>query len=520
METNPYKCNLDKLKAGAMLRSVNKENNEPENIAIGQVSKELRYLQRHSQYISEIERVLNELRLTTFLIKDCKTCTLPSGINRQNLLVYYQGIFLNLVHQIKDKIMQLINLMTEDKIPEKPTEENDVSVSDLQRKKIKQLQEIGIEEEINQWNQANMESNIAVVLRKRTYHHHRVSGLIYNDDFLNLAFTDIAAQPSFQEILTDYGKQEIEKMRLESTERLFSDALTKAESTLKEIESNIENISNSLTEYFKLPISQEEARKAMEEQSAMLESFKVINRCSVANVPEPYRKLLEEWTKAVCERFKGQILSIYLIGSLGRGEYEEGYSDVNIYIILDIDVPIEISRDSDFFKLNLRVFTKAQFYLEQSKKYRIIAKADGLLLYGKDIIKNEKIPKAGLFLALILNDDIVEILDNAKKWMEENPTASAMEISLKSKWLAKRLIDFMYTVVMSNKPQYTANRRERASKIMEMYPEDKKVIETLMDISKYGLGEFESFKNTIEGFKPRAEMNLKKMQEVKRQLSA
>ena len=46
METKPPITNFDKLKIGALLRSVQKENSEPENIAVNQVSKELRFFQR------------------------------------------------------------------------------------------------------------------------------------------------------------------------------------------------------------------------------------------------------------------------------------------------------------------------------------------------------------------------------------------------------------------------------------------------------------------------------------------
>lgn len=63
MVLESLKTNFDKLKAGCLFRSLQKENSEPENIAIGQISKELRFLQRQSEYASEIERVLKELRL-------------------------------------------------------------------------------------------------------------------------------------------------------------------------------------------------------------------------------------------------------------------------------------------------------------------------------------------------------------------------------------------------------------------------------------------------------------------------
>lgn len=513
MALEKLKTNFDKLKAGCLFRSLQKENGEPENIAIGQISKELRFLQRQSEYANEIERVIKELRLTVSFIKECRTRDLVAGISRQELLVYYQGIFLTLVHQIKDKIVQLVHLMTEEVVPEKPSMENDVSISDLLRKKTKKLEDIGIEGEMKQWEQDNASSKIAVVLRKRTHHHHRISGLRYDKNFLNLGFTDIATQPNFRIQLTDYGREQIKKMRLESTERLFSGAFTKAEDTLKEIEDNIERISAALVEYFKLPITPEEVAVIANEHSKMLSSFDVINRCSVDKILEPFKSMLEVLVSNIRETHKDKVVAIYVVGSLGRGEYEEGYSDINLYIIFNVNnAELQILREDDVF--SIRAFTRKEFLAELCKKYRIIAKADGILLYGEDLVRDEK-PKAGLLLALTLNEDIIETLNKAIKWMEENPGATSLEISKKSRQIAKRLIDFIYGVVMANKPQYTSSRTERVERINEMYPENKAMIETLMDVSRYGVGEFESFKNMIEGFRPKAEMNLKKMMDVR-----
>lgn len=506
------KTNFDKLKAGCLFRSLQKENGEPENIAIGQISKELRFLQRQSEYANEIERVLKELRLTAALIKGCQNAELATRISRQELLAYYQGIFLTLVHQMKDKVMQLVHLITEESIPEKPAIENDVSVANLLRRKTKQLQTIGIEENIKQWEQDNTSSKIAVALRKRTHHHHRISGLRYDKDYLNLGLTDITTQPSFRDQLTDYGKEQMDKMKVESTERLFSSATSKAEDTLNEIEGNIERISAALVSYFKLPISQEEVAKIVNEHSQMLSSFDVANRCSADKIPEPYKSMLSDLISKAQTTYK-EIVAIYLVGSLGRGEYEEGYSDVNIYIILDVDDKQGQAERQDFM-FNLKVFTRAQFLAEASRKYRIIAKADGVLLFGEDLVKDKK-PKAGLLLALTLNEDILQIMDEAIKWMNENPKATPLEISKKSRRLVKRFIDFIYGVVIANKPQYTSSRAERIERINEMYPENKTMLETLMGVSRYGVGEFESFKNMIEGFRPKAEMNMKKMQDVR-----
>ena len=237
-------------------------------------------------------------------------------------------------------------------------------------------------------------------MRKRRHHHHLISGLRYNKDYLNLGLTDIAAQPSFLDQLTDYGKEQLDKIRVESTKRLFSSATSKAEDTLNEIEGNIERISAALVSHFKLPILQEEVAKIVNEHSQMLSSFDVNNRCSADKIPEPYKSMLSDLISKAQTTYK-EIVTIYLVGSLGRGEYEEGYSNINIYIILDLDDEQEQAERQDFM-FNLRVFTRTQFLTEASKKYRIIAKADGILLFGKDLVKDER-PKAGLLLALTLN---------------------------------------------------------------------------------------------------------------------
>lgn len=496
------------------MRTYEKENGEPENIVLGQVSKELRFLQRHTQYISEIVRVLKELRITAALIKECRTAEVMAGATCQEMLIYHQGVFLHLVHQMKDKVMQLINLMTEEKVPDKPTDEGDIPVSKLQEKKGEIIKKIGIENEVNEWREDDTSSKIAVALRKRTAYQHRVSGLGYNQDFLNLGFTDIMSQPNVQEIINDYGKERIQKMREESEDRLFTGAVNKAEDTLEAINQNVEKISGALVAHFKLPTSPEDVARIFNAHIAQPESFKVVNKSAMSKVSEFHKELIDGWVTIVTKVYGKHVAAIYLVGSVGRGEYEEGYSDVNIYVVLDVDIAVpDVVRENPI--ISLRVFTKAQFLSEECRKFRLITRADGILLSGSDLTKEEDVPKAGLFLALALNDDILENLDKAAKWITENPKATPLQISLKSRRLAKRILDFMYGVVMSNKPQYTASRKERIERMVEAHPENKDVVDTLLGVARSGVGEFESFKNLVEGFRPQAERNLKKMQDVR-----
>ncbi len=56
MEQKSVRKNLEQLRNGLWLRAGEKECAEPESIAIGQSSKELRFMQRQSEYANEIEK--------------------------------------------------------------------------------------------------------------------------------------------------------------------------------------------------------------------------------------------------------------------------------------------------------------------------------------------------------------------------------------------------------------------------------------------------------------------------------
>lgn len=501
---------LNNLRKGSLYRSFQKEITEPENIAVGQVSKELRYFQRQDEYVDEVQRILKELKLTKSLMEKVKEAGEGfDGVTQQELFLYYQGIFLTLIHQIKDKVVKVIDLLTEDLVPEEPSKEKrDITVIKLLKNKEKKIKEIGIKKEVEKWDDNNKESKIAVSLRKRTMHHHRVSGLKYNEDFQLINLVDILSDQNIYKSFNDHGKQQIEEQREKSIEKFFSNELDKTSETLEEIESNLERIAKSLIDYFQLPTAYEDIKAIHDDYNQMLGAFNVENNCSIEKIPTFYKDFLDEYKERIIDKHEDDILAIYLVGSLGRGEYKEGYSDINIYIITNSEVEgvEEMINDE---RVDLKVFIKEKFLSENQKKYRIIAKIDGILLHGEDIIAKEKIPKAGMFLALELNRNILNSLKDAKQWINDNTDTQPLDIAKCSKKIAKQIIDFFYGVAISNCPQFTTSRGERIKKIKEIYPEDK--IDKLVKISQYGVGDVDSFKNVIDSLYPQIKKNVDHM---------
>ncbi len=280
-------------------------------------------------------------------------------------------------------------------------------------------------------------------------------------------------------------------------------------------------MARNIVEYLDVPMSEEAFMGAFNENLAMKADFKMTNESSFENIPQYHRKLIVPMQERIIREFDGVVESVYLVGSLGRADYEEDYSDVNLFIIIYDShfspEQCELVRGAVAYypKMRIKMFSKSNFLAQESEKYRLIAKVDGLLLHGKDLLEDEEIPKAGLLTALVLNDDMMGDLDEAQRWLVDNQHATSDEISAKSRILAKRIIDFLYGIVMSNKPQYTSSRPDRVMQINSLYPENKEMVDILVGISRYGVGELQSLGNMIEGFRPVALENLEKMRLVR-----
>jgi hypothetical protein len=80
--------------------------------------------------------------------------------------------------------------------------------------------------------------------------------------------------------------------------------------------------------------------------------------------------------------------------------------------------------------------------------------------------------------------------------------------------MAKEMMDFIYSVVVSNKPQFTHSASARIEKILEMYPNNLEPIKMLLAVAEHGVGDHENFSNLLVGFKPQALINFEKMRSV------
>ncbi|HSX29680.1 MAG TPA: hypothetical protein VLE73_03920 [Candidatus Saccharimonadales bacterium] len=102
---------LSQLSTGLLVLNFKKEVEEPGYSAIGQKTYEHAVVGQRYSYCSDLIRVLNELKLTAVLLSEVSEQKHTDHKTHQpeELIAYYSGIFLDQVHQIKDKLLRMVD---------------------------------------------------------------------------------------------------------------------------------------------------------------------------------------------------------------------------------------------------------------------------------------------------------------------------------------------------------------------------------------------------------------------------
>jgi hypothetical protein len=164
---------------------------------------------------ADIDRVLSEMDIAISLFSN-----IPSdeslqrlGTTKPKYYVFLMGIFLNLTHQIKDKLFRLIYTLNDIYCYNGPAyKAQKIKAPTLGKiKKLPVAKMLPIQNELDEWEDES-DSIIGGALRYRTHHHHGISKMPLNKDLQTVDFEKIARTPEFQKHITEKGQKEIESI--------------------------------------------------------------------------------------------------------------------------------------------------------------------------------------------------------------------------------------------------------------------------------------------------------------------
>ena len=206
----------------------------------------------------------------------------------------------------------------------------------------------------------------------------------------------------------------------------------------------------------------------------------VENRSSAEKIPDSVRPVIDQSKQLYHEVFGDHLVSLYLEGSAGRGDYVPGLSDVDLVGIVDrlrTEADLEalsqgrqqIIDATDLHKLDLG--TSELSLLEQKPRAQFILAVDGVLLDGQRYHPTAQFPPIGPELARFLDAPIPKRIKAAHERLAKVQAGEKLDLAFWSRWIAKQTMRLGLGVAMTRRAVYTANMAEMPNVVKEVVPE-------------------------------------------------
>lgn len=472
----PNEPPLTQLRTGLLMLIYEQKLKEKEYDVIGRQTFQHSVVSNRHSYAGELERALDELKLTADLLSEVneKREGKYRTYEPEEIISYYNGTFLDGVHQAKDKLLRLIDYMAAEDGPRKrPYDEaKKVSVGPIRKKHGELLKQAGIDNLLDVWQENDQP--IGVALRKRTQHHHFLSRLQLTENYQNLRMARTMLQPTTVEHLSDYGKKRMSELGEESLKKYKEDIVAKIQDLIVKIEVSLNAVAEKLIAHYKVPTDPAELAKIGVKYMDFLGSLEIKNETDVRKLQPEVKDQVVNTMSGMLRDMGDRVKSVYLVGSAARGEFIPGTSDLNMYIITDSYTRIF---DENGLPVTLHVLSEKELYSDKHKKDRFILWSDGALMHGKkQEFSSKEFPKPGTMLTMLLNRGAIEKMETLQRQIGALENPDGVTLRLYSLRVARIMMDYVFGVAMSNKPFYSASRKKKIAHIKEAFPTDRQIL--------------------------------------------
>lgn len=413
------------------------------------------------------------------------------SINPEDYIMYHQGYFLELVHQLKDKLCQMTYAIC---LGDRSYTQN--SIKDKVLSKLLKADTVSrisnLKEYLEEWDayKGSREkvdpSPITVALKKRAFYHHYRNPLTADENYFQAKNLRFMQGPEFSAHFSDYGKQMIAEKGQQSIDAWQRETVRKMEETLGRARESVETISNALFSYYRLPSQNDAGRRIMYQYPFLMEQVRV-KPCTreLADLDTMFQEYYELILRMMTETLPDYFVSLYALGSATRGEFKFQISDINAVIVIrDGDERLKevvrtgIDRFPEEFGMpaDTRVMMQSEFLSDENERLRFACKTDGFLVGGEDLLRNEKERNKSFELSWILNKDFKEAIREARIEVEENEeTGAVAKYERIARDVAKRAFRLSFGQTIGNNAVYASSFSEMHRLMNFCSPENKKV---------------------------------------------
>ncbi len=233
----------------------------------------------------------------------------------------------------------------------------------------------------------------------------------------------------------------------------------------------------------------------------------IVKVASPEKFQETWKPVIEEIKKVYLENFGEKIHSIYIRGSVAKGEAVEGISDVDSFAVVrnkedEVDESIleglETQIENKFpFVQGAEMGVISLGRLDNRSSFKMMIKTQAVCIYGEDLsneIAPYKIDK-GLF---IHSHNLEKSITSTIKGLEEMQDKS--EIEEKCRWIMKNILRSGCEIVITRSQKYTRDLYPCYKVFAEYYPEHEAEMKEVLTLAISPTEDKEKIVEVLERF--------------------
>jgi len=237
----------------------------------------------------------------------------------------------------------------------------------------------------------------------------------------------------------------------------------------------------------------------------------IISESNVDKIENPWKEAVGEIKNAYLKHLGEEVHSIYVRGTVSRGEAIEGISDIDTFAVITkkteevdhswvrdarqkLEKKFDFSTGVEFDFINLKeLFDSDKFF-----KYRFTIKTQSACIYGDDLAKKIAPFRADKQTASHFHRNLKKVLENTKKGITDNPDKE--DIKKWCRWIMKRIIRAGFVLVMDKEQIFTRDLYPSYKIFSKHFPKQEPKMKKALNFAINPIDDVERLKNFLDDF--------------------
>ena len=233
----------------------------------------------------------------------------------------------------------------------------------------------------------------------------------------------------------------------------------------------------------------------------------IVNTASQEKIQDAWKPAVEKVRDAYKKHFGNHLHSVYIRGSVAKGEAIEDVSDIDSFAVVTLPYGvIDTSWSREFTKelteqfpfiVDVEIGAIPLEELNTHKGDRIMIKTQSICVYGSNLADTLPQLKPGIETAQHIKGIEGEI-NKTREWLQEERTDE--EIERRCTWIMKRIIRSGFELVMERSQKYTRDLYPCYEGFSDYYPEKKEEMYKALELAINPTADKRVILNVLDNF--------------------